>query len=48
MNRVKEILMKQLEKLGEMDDYWEEEQHAHAMCEIARTLVEIERFENCI
>lgn len=45
MNRAKEILMKQLEKMGEMDDYGAEEQNAHAMCEIARTLIEIERAE---
>lgn len=45
MERAKEILMKQLEKLGEINDYGTEEQNARAMCEIARTLIEIERAE---
>ena len=45
MERVKEILMKQLEKLGKRNDCGIEEQNAHAMCEIARTLIEIERAE---
>jgi len=45
MNRVKEILMKQLEKPGELDDYGAEGQNTCSMCEIARTLIEIERAE---
>lgn len=48
MERVKEILMKQLEKLGKLYDYGSEEQNTHAMCEIARTLIEIERAEIAI
>lgn len=45
MERVKEILMKQLEKLGELDDNGAEGQNTCSMCEIARTLIEIERTE---